>query len=218
MESNKDLKIILSEALNSKNLNHESLARVTGIPENYICAIQNIEIDKLPPKPYIRGYLKKITRVLNLNYDEIWALYQKELTHKTSGEYDKLPENRFLIKNVSKEKQLGIIFCILIFFYIIFDFSRIIGVPEIAITNPNEPVVVISTPMNANLFIITGTAEPKNKLTINGEEIAINPDGTFSKELKLAPGENNLEFKVNKFLGREKTVIRKILYQPTNNY
>jgi len=216
MESNKDLKIIISDAINSKNISVEQLAEITGIPERYILAIQNTDLKKLPSKPYIGGYLKKISGVLGLNYEEMWKLYKKELEEKTSGEYDKLPENRFAIKHVSREKKLAVVFGVVLVLYIIFNLSRILGNPVISISNPNTPVVLFSSPIN--LYIITGTAEPKDKLTINGEEIAINTDGTFSKELKLLPGENNLEFKIKKFLGREKTIIRKVQYQPINNY
>src|SRR3989344_48366 len=113
MEPHRNLKTLLDEALELRNVNHGKLAELTGIPERYIWAIQNLETEKLPSAPYVRGYIKKISEVLRLNHDEIWELYKKELSHNQSGAYDTLPTNRFAIKQLSRRaiffSALGII-------------------------------------------------------------------------------------------------------------
>ena len=106
MEPHKDLKTLLNDALELRNVNHEKLAQLTGVPERFLWAIQNLEIDKLPSLPYVRGYIKKISEALDLNHEELWGLYRKELEYKTSGAYDKLPANRFAIKHLSKHSIL----------------------------------------------------------------------------------------------------------------
>ena len=102
-EYHKDLKTLLNEALDLKNVNHEKLAELTGVPERFLWAIQNVEVEKLPPAPYIRGYIQKISEALHLNHDELWELYKKELEHKTSGVYDTLPVNRFAIRHLTRK-------------------------------------------------------------------------------------------------------------------
>jgi hypothetical protein len=211
MDYHKNLKTLLDEALELKNVNLEKLSQTTGIPERYIWAIQNVEIDRLPPSPYVRGYIKKISEVLNLNHDELWDLYEKELTHKTSGAYDKLPTNRFAIKHISKKTVylglLGILFTI----YVIFSLDRLTGEPKLEIINPREPI----TATTSELIILAGTLEKqKDKLTINGKEIFVNANGTFSQEYSLQPGLNTIEFKAERLLGREKIIIKQVLYQP----
>jgi len=210
MEPHKDLKTLLADALELKNINMEHLSQSTGVPEHYLWAIQNMEIDRLPSAPYVRGYIKKISETLHINHDELWELYSKELKRKTSGEYDKLPINRFAIRHISKNKQLSIALGIIIILYAAFNFGRIRGEPTLEIVNPLMPM----TTAFYKTFVLAGKTEQNNKLTINNVEAFVNPDGTFSKGYDLAPGLNMIEFKAKKFLGREKIITKQILYQP----
>lgn len=214
MEYHKDLKTLLDEALELKNVNLEKLSQATGIPERYIWAIQNVEIDRLPPMPYVRGYLKKISSVLNLNHDELWDLYKKELAHKTSGAYDKLPSNRFAIKHISKKTiYLGLL-AVLFMIYLIFNLDRLTGEPKLDVANPRESITVTSS----DSVTLSGSLERRmDKLTINGREVFVGPDGAFSQEYSLQPGLNTIEFKAKRLLGREKTIIKQVLYQPADN-
>lgn len=210
MEPHKDVKTLLSETLELKNLNIERLAQITGVPERYLWAIQNLEIDKLPPAPYVKGYIEKISKALNLHHEELWELYKKELEHKTSGTYDKLPVNRFAIKHIPKTIQFLIVIAVLVLIYGLVNLSHLLGEPKLIISNPPAPIITVSE----NIAVLSGETKQRDKLTINGEEIFVNQDGTFSKEYLLQPGFNSIEFKVKRFLGREKTITRQILYQP----
>ena len=213
MEPHKDLKTLLNETLELRNINHEKLAELTGVTERYLWAIQNLEIDKLPSAPYVRGYLKKISEVLRLNHDEIWELYKKELDHKQSGAFDTLPSNRFAIKQLSRREiffgALGIILAL----YLLLNARQLIGRPNLVIVNPETSVT--ATPDEK--IILFGKLEQRDKLTINGEEVFISRDGNFSKEYSLQPGLNTIEFKASRLLGKEVTIIKEIIYQPIND-
>ncbi len=210
LEPHSDLKTLMNEALELRNVNHEKLAQLTGISERYIWAIQNIETEKLPPSPYVRGYIKKIAEVLHLNHDEIWDLYKKELAHKTSGKFDTLPENRFAIRHLSRKQIFGAGIGILFVLYLVANADRLIGRPELQITFPESPIF---TTIESNI-ILTGNLDQKDKLTINGEEIFISQDGNFAEEYELQPGLNVFEFNAQRFLGSSATEIKQILYQP----
>lgn len=213
MELHNDLKTLLGETLELKNIDHEKLAELTGISERYLWAIQNMEIDKLPPPPYVRGYLKKISEALRLDHEELWQLYKKELEHKTSGKYDTLPENRFAIKHLSRRELFFLAVGALLIIYLLLNFPRLIGKPDLTVADPAEPVITTFE----NTFNLTGKLSQRDKLTINGEEIFINPDGSFSKVYPLQPGLNTVEFKANRFLGKEIIISKQILYQPQTN-
>ncbi len=210
LEPHSDLKSLMDEALQLRNVNHEKLAQLTGISERYIWAIQNIETDKLPPSPYVRGYVKKISEVLNLNHDEIWELYKNELTRKTSGKYDTLPQNRFVIKHLSRKQMFAAVIAVFFAIYLLTNANRLIGKPDLKITFPESPIF---TTIESRIAI-TGSLDQKDKLTINGEEIFINQNGDFFKEYELQPGLNIFEFKAQRFLGREASETKQILYQP----
>ena len=68
----KPLQELLKEQVAIKGYNVERLTRITGIPERYIEGLLSGDYDKLPPAPYVRGYLLTIAPLLDLNADELW--------------------------------------------------------------------------------------------------------------------------------------------------
>lgn len=213
MEPHKDLKTLLSEALELKNVNHEKLAEMTGISERYLWAIQNLEIEKLPAAPYVRGYLKKISQALQLNHDELWDLYEKELQKKTSGEYDTLPENRFAIKHLSRRQLFFWGAAILIAIYFLINLPKLFGQPNLIITNPTARIFAVFE----DKILLTGYLDQRDKLTVNEKEVFVSKNGGFSQEYPLQPGLNKIEFKAKRFLGKEVFEVREIIYQPLSN-
>ncbi|MBI3046121.1 MAG: helix-turn-helix domain-containing protein [Candidatus Harrisonbacteria bacterium] len=212
METHKDLKTLLDDALELRNVNHERLAELTGISERYLWAIQNLEVDKLPAAPYVRGYLKKISEVLHLNHDELWEMYKKAMEKKTAGRYDTLPANRFSIRHLSRRELFLLGAGALLILYLIINLPRLIGKPTLVVTNPTAPIFAFFE----KTIILTGYSNQRDKLTVNGEEIFISKTGEFSKEYSLQPGLNKIEFKAKRFLGKEVSEIREIIYQPIN--
>ena len=209
-EPHPDLKSLMNEALRLRNVNHEKLSQLTGISERYILALQNIEVEKLPPPPYVRGYIKKISEVLDLNHDEIWELYKKELSRGTSGKYDTLPENRFAIRHLSRKQIFSAALGLFFIAYLLSNAGRLIGKPDLQITFPESPIFTTIE----NRITLAGNLDQKDKLTINGEEVFISQDGTFLKEYELETGDNIFEFKAVRFLGSDSLETRRIIYQP----
>lgn len=67
---------------------------------------------------------------------------------------------------------------------------------EVSVTpNPITPVTNLKDGaiLRTQALEVTGTCESNSQVIINGELIAINPDGTFSKTLILKPGLNKIE-------------------------
>lgn len=211
MEPHKDLKTLLSDALELKNVNHKKLAELTGISERYLWAIQNLEVDKLPAAPYVRGYLKKISEVLHLNHDELWEMYKRELGQKTSGRYDTLPANRFAIRHLSRRELFFFGVGILLVIYVAMNIPRLIGKPTLIVTNPAAPIFAVFE----NTITLAGYLNQRDKLTINEEEIFVSKNGEFSKEYPLQPGINKIEFKAKRFLGKEAEIVKEVIYQPS---
>lgn len=210
MDYHKDLKTLLSDALELKNVNHEKLAQMTGIAERYLWAIQNLEVDKLPAAPYVRGYLKKISDALNLNHDELWELYKKELETKTSGRYDTLPQNRFAIQHFSRRELFFFAISILLVIYFLTNIPKLTGKPILIVTNPTAPIFAVFE----DKIILTGYLNQRDKLTINDQEVFVSRSGEFSREYPLQQGINKIEFKAKRFLGKEVSVIKEVIYQP----
>lgn len=208
----KNFHTILKEQIDLKSLNIQKLASATGIQERYLEAMIGGDTEKLPSSPYVRGYVIKLAAYLNLDGEELWSLYRKAHNFKTSGSKDILPQNRFAIKTISKNKIFAAAAAAALLIYAVTQFNHFVGVPKITITNPETAFLLSVAEQN---FIVSGIIEnPKDKLLINGEEVVSKNDGYFSKEIQLQPGINNIVFAASRFLGKEISIMRQILYQP----
>jgi len=208
----KNFNIILKEQIELKSLTVQKLASLTGIHERYIEALVEGEAKKLPPSPYVRGYVVKLAGFLNLDGEEFWSLYCKEYEPVSSGANDILPSNRFAIKTISRGKIFVYAVFALLLVYGVTQFNHFAGVPEISIKNPESTALLIVTQEN---FVVSGILKnPKDKLFVNDENIVPDNNGSFSKEISLQPGINYVAFRASRFLGKETSVTRQILYQP----
>ncbi|MCL5004862.1 MAG: helix-turn-helix domain-containing protein [Patescibacteria group bacterium] len=209
MNDNKSFQEALKDAISFKGMDIERLAEITGVPKNYLAAFVSGDFKKLPPPPYVRGYLMKVSAALGIDADYLWNIYKKEITPEIKGS-DKLPVNRFAPQRKSRKKAIMLIAAFFVIIYLAFRIDDIIGIPKMEIIRPanngeivNEQFIKLSGNLN-NFF---------DKLTINNEEVPVEKNGNFEKEYQLQPGINKIEFKVKRFLGKEIKVEREIIYQ-----
>ena len=209
----KPLKDLILERINTKGLNLEKIFQASGIPKHYLEIIIKGDWRKLPAAPYTRGYFKKLESVLDFEQNFLWNKYQEEDETRSSGPQDKLPENRFAIKN--NKGRLIIPFAILALFvaYIGINASKFLGKPSISVISPLSATVITSLPS----FVFSGSIDPQDKLFINGEEAFIDKSGGFQEDYKLQTGLNTFELTVKRFLGKENKVVKQIIYQPEEN-
>ena len=205
----KTLKELLHEQLEIKGVSLQRLHQLTNIPERYITGIFEMDPRNIPAFPYIRGYLLKIGDVLNLNGEELWQKYKKEVEVKSSGSEDRLPENRYTIKKINKRWLTLVLLGVAIISYTVFNASRIIGQPLLTINSPTA-----DTDLTASaIYNFSGKIDPNDTLKINNEQIVVGEKGEFTKFYNLQSGLNTFEFSVKRFLGKEVKVVKQIIYQ-----
>lgn len=209
-ENKKNLSEFLAEAMSSRGFNIQKLSEATNISEKYIINLIDENFRKLPPLPYVRGYLIKIAEVLGINEQQLLELFKEGRDVKKEN-IDYLPYNRFAIKPFNKKKlAIGIVFLFVII-YFIWRMDDLIGIPEIKIISP----VMETSIVNESIIGLEGEIKNQfDKLTINGNEIFIEDNGKFSKDYNLQPGINEIEIKAKRFLGKEIKVVREVIYQP----
>jgi hypothetical protein len=59
----------------SKTLSYEEITRETRIPKNYIIAIEEEDVEKLPAPVYIRGFVTQLARILKLPVNTVVQTY-----------------------------------------------------------------------------------------------------------------------------------------------
>ncbi len=209
-ENIKSLKDILLEAMRYYDFTVEKLSQLTSISEIYIEALIQEKFELLPPAPYVRGYIKKIAQVLNLDGDQLWQDFLKNSKKiKKSGENDKLPPNRFLVKRKSFSFLILILIIIFVFVFYFLANGKFFNKLQIDFFNLKENEIVVSD----NSFVFQGKINPRNFLTINNQNVIINEDGSFEHKVELKPGLNVFEFKIKNSLGDNKVVLKQIYYQ-----
>jgi hypothetical protein len=210
MESeSKKLSEIILEAIRAKNLTIEKLAQMTGISDRFLGLMVEEKFDELPPAPYLRGYLLKISDVLNIDGQQLWREYLKyRESMKRSGSKDILPSNRFENPKLNKK----IIFAVIVLLpltYFAVQIPKLIGRPQLYLANFEDNMTVAES-----AFTIRGRIKPTDTLTINQEEVYLGENGEFAKTVNLSPGFNTFVFKVKRFLGKENIVTKQIYYEP----
>lgn len=210
MENEKALSELLKEQLESRGVSPEKLQQLTDIPERYLDAILKGDFPKMPAAPYVRGYLFKIADILNLSGEELWEQYKRGAGVFTSGSHDRLPQNRFAIRAISKKWLATIVIGAVILIYLGFSASRLLGKPTLLITSPISDTTITNFPT----ALIAGTIDPNNIIKINNQEIVTDQEGRFEKTYNLQLGINIFEISAKKILGRETKIVKQIIYQP----
>ncbi len=206
----KSLKSLILERVDAKNLNPEKLCQNTGIPKHYLGAILNGEWHKLPPSPYAKGYFKKLETALDFDPDSLWSLYEDETEVISSGAEDRLPRNRYAIKNANRKWLWPVLVVAAIGIYLGINASHLIGRPDLKILNPLQATLIA----NFGIFTLDGEVDSNDKLFINGEEIYVDKSGRFQENYDLQPGLNTFEIVAKRFLGKETRVVKQVIYQP----
>lgn len=208
MNDQQDIVEALKDLMKSKGIGPQRLASMTDVPKRFIDAILQGDFDKLPARPYIRGYLFKISNVLGAESDSLWQLYRASADSRSSGDGDRLPINRFAIKKLDPGRVIAILLGVLVLLFLGLNWNRIIGKPGLEIISTVPDIT------DQEILVVEGQINPDDRLTLQGELIYPDEGGNFVTEVQLDSGPNTLEFVVKRYLGREAKIVRQVVYQP----
>lgn len=205
-ETHHNITVLLQESMEAKGMDSGKLADLTDVPQRFISSLVSGDFNDLPSEPYIRGYLFKIAGVLEADPNFLWRSFRQSAEIRSSGSRDILPANRFGLKKVSSKKVWIILAALVLVGFLSFRINSILGKPTLDISLPE---ITASQTVN-----VTGQVTPGDTLTLNDEVIYPDKNGKFEKKVQLESGPNILKFRVERYLGREITVDKQILYQP----
>lgn len=204
------LKDLLREHIELKGLTPRKIADLAGIPERYIDMLLEGDARKLPPAPYVHGYITKLSAILNFDKETMWRLYQKESSLSRSGMNDRLPNNRFASRTITRGGTAIVLVLGAAVAYGAYAAYGALVTPDMEITVPINESSEVAQPT----IMLQGTTDPAYTVKVNGSEVYVEADGDFRKELQLQEGLNTVEFTAKKFLGRETRIVRTIIYSP----
>ena len=105
-----------------------------------------------------------------------------------------------------------ILFLILVTFYFWREICFLIKPPALEVFQPPADINV-----NYEKFEISGKTTPFALLTLNEEELYIDKEGGFKKEIILSEGLNTLKIEAKNRFGKINTIIRRIIFQKIIN-
>ena len=201
---------LLEEAMGKHNLTLEKLGELSGVPPKYLDCIVKRNTSKLPPAPYVRGYVKRLSETLEIEHDDLWKIFQKETQLVNSGLKDKMPENRYSQKPIKKGLAIGGIIVVSLLIFLGSRVNHLVGKPNLSITFPNTATLIFNNPS----ITMQGKVDTTSKLLINNERVNGKSDGPRGEQKTFEPGLNSIEIKAQKLLGKELTIIKQIIYTP----
>jgi cytoskeletal protein RodZ len=193
----------LLEIRNEFGYTLEEVSQKTGIYEKFIHYIETGKYHLLPPGVYVLGFLKKLAQVYNVSPEALQEQYRKErgiVEHQAS---EKLSRKKGLkawfgqftitpkLLTVTGSALVGVI----AFLYIVFQVFAINKTPSLTISEPKNDTVITGTSVN-----VVGKTEAGVSVSINGQNVFVDPDGNFHTTIGVAPGQKELRIAAaNKF-------------------
>lgn len=203
-----DFETFFTDKIKARGLSLERVSEQTGITLQHLESLSRGRYEDMPPAPYFRGYLVKLGTLLDFDHELWWQRFLAMGIVKKSGPMDQLPQNRFAKRSKTKYAALALGGLLLVG-YLGFSLSRILGRPELSIEYPRENLITVKE----ERVLIYGELKNGESLTVNGESVIVDEDGAWEKEVFLEPGLNTLEITAKKFLGKEVSERRQLLYE-----
>lgn len=202
--------------------NLELVEKETKISLRYLEQIENSSYDKLPPKVYVIGFLRRYADFLKLDSDEVITKYQDECNLNAKLNPVKRDKKIDVIKPAIDEKilqspsvvitpkviltSLVIILVMSILSYIWYQVKGFAAAPPLELNGPTLEQVV-----NVESVLITGQTDPGANLFINSQVVSVDQDGSFNQLVKLENGLNSIEIIAKNKANKETRKVIKML-------
>jgi cytoskeletal protein RodZ len=199
-------------ARQARGLKAEKVAERLNINPRYIDALEKGDFEKLPKGIYAQNFLREYALFLNLDYNELKKIFEKELE---VGEepLSKKPFPRQVAKRhyflaVPKMIRNLIIFITILvcFTYLGLAMKKNFSQPSLYVESPAENLITSQKTVEIN-----GRTEAESQIIINGEPVLSDSAGRFSERVNLKEGINIITITAKKKYGRENTVKRQVL-------
>lgn len=199
------------QARNAAKLSIDEIAGQTKIPAKYLYWLENGEYEKMPSEVYVKGFIAKYARILNLERDELIKIYLNEsgMLNKIRNKKNVIPTMKYP-KLIITPKSLALLLSAVAFIGILGYFSWqiyfLMRPPQILLGSMQDDFVT-----KEEHHLLEGSVSGANTLTINDKTVNFNEKGEFSESVNLSEGLNVVELKAKNSLGKETTLIRKII-------
>lgn len=186
------------------------LHRQTKIPEKTLVVLEKDDYSQLPSATFIKGFIKIYAQNLGLDEKKLLAVFRRD--------WEKQEEKKILPKGLAKPlnrqsfwtPSTGLILILsfiaaIILFYFGFQLKNFLLPPSLVLTAPTEDQKI-----DKREFTVIGKTNKDVNLTINGQTVSLENDGSFSYKLKALPGEKTIVVIATDRHGKKTTIQRTV--------
>ncbi len=198
---------ILKKERERQGLTHEDIEKKLKIRKQYLRAVEAGDWSVFTSKIYIIGVIKNYAKLLGLPHDKVLAFFRREYERTEELAFKK----RVSQKQFTSQTRFAIIagimsVAILVISYFGYQVKALLTPPKVEITAPIEDHFARVTTVT-----VKGMAQKESEITIFGNHIYQDKDGSFQYDLPLKLGKNTLVVDVVGPNGK-RTRVEKIYY------
>ncbi len=208
----------------SMGVTMEQAAEDTRIRTKFLQAIESGDYQSLPGTVYTKGFLRNYAQYLNLDPEELLALYTGERGGtdpvRTFAPMKPLVKRSFIFTPTVLVPVVVLAGIVLFIAYVYYQFTNFAVAPHVDITDPAADAVSQTAE-----YTIKGRTNPEGRITVRvspGQDTIndVRPatDGTFTVTVPLKPGPNHVEVQVLDPAGKLAQATRTIQFTaPVSN-
>lgn len=192
----------------------EAIARPLRVPVRILRALEEGECASLPADVYVRGFLTQYAEFLGLDPVPLLRAFAVERARfpkvTTVFPWTLREQEQFRLWEQTTPRRLAMLggaFALLaVLLYGLVHIQVYVRPPRLEVFEPPYDAEVA-----ASAITVRGRTDATATLLINGEQTAVQDDGTFEETIRLGEGVNTLQFVVKSISGRQTTVVRDVL-------
>ncbi|MCC7304537.1 helix-turn-helix domain-containing protein [bacterium] len=205
---------LLKKAREHSGKHIEEIAQTIRIKQDYLHKIEQNDFSSFNSSTFVKGFIRSYASFLGLDAENIVALFRRQI-----GEEDvPLKAKRVITKQqsivISPTSIISIaiiVFFVGVFGFLLSQFYKLQQPPLLKIAQPISPI----TTVDSTSFEIKGIVEENSLVSVNGSQIQLRDDNTFSLLVELKEGDNTYTFDAWKknIEGKHATQVVTLVYQ-----
>lgn len=202
----KTIGLIIKEARARKKFSLSKIEKEIKIKKNFLQAIEKEEWNNLPEFPVVMGFVKNISRVLDLDEEKTVAVLRRDYPPKILAINPKPDISKTFIWSPRLTFLVGIIVVMMIVLgYLVFQYFRFISPPSLSISEPKENQIVTE-----RTLVVSGKTDTDATVKVNNQPAIVDADGKFTTTIEINDKTTEIETEAVSRSGKESTVKVKI--------
>jgi cytoskeletal protein RodZ len=197
----------------SQAVSLDMIESLTRVRKSYLEALEWGKYDLLPDPMYTRNYIRSYARALNADETYFLELYEEESGRMDLLSPHRLPRERVKKRNffVSTHLFSGFALAIAVFAvlgYLGYQANHLLSPPAVTVMNPTDESAVASA-----LLPVSGAVQDKEvQVKVNGKDVVVKEDNTFSTTLDLARGLNVITVEAKRRYSHSAVIYRRVVF------